>query len=515
MDPTTNPHPLRRHWADPAWRGAIIVGLVAAIIRAITAVAQPHGLYFPDSWCYVIVRDGPPCMAHDPATGWFWSVGTLGIRSADSVLWLQGILGIATALMLYRILVVLSTVRWAIAGACLFAVLPVQLLMERTFLSETVETFFIVLGLLVGLSALRAAEAWRAAIWVGAAALSMGCALAVHAAFLLPALAASVVLVVLICRRLWSRQGRPGFMVLGLAAVTSLGLLVPALPEAASYHRWFGVWTTDVAQGTFLLTRWAPLVSCDIPPGTTPRAKAEITAACKVHSFGAPPGITPWLTWPSPVTYDASSPKRIAHERVGLTEAQLRQAAISGMTAHPVAFAGQMLASIGWQIGGAPNDDLWQYRSPKLDRFISPWADDFPDFTQWFGPDGIPRGRPGAPILVAAVAGTTRSGQVLLWVCLGFGAWRLVRRRRQRRPWLPHLTPRTSMAWVSTTMVATSMVAVAFGTYPVFRYWAPITPALIVLAVLSVTSRPKATAEVPTPSTAPPSTTVPGEHGGP
>ena len=71
------------------------------------------------------------------------------------------------------------------------------------------------------------------------------------------------------------------------------------------------------------------------------------------------------------------------------------------------------------------------------------------------------------------------------------------------------------MAWVSTTMVATSMVAVAFGTYPVFRYWAPITPALIVLAVLSVTSRPKATAEVPTPSTAPPSTTVPGEHGGP
>ena len=504
MNPTTSPHPLRRLWASPAWRGAILVGLVAGIIRAVTAVAQPHGLYFPDSWCYVIVRDGPPCMAHDPATGWFWSVGTLGIRSADSVLWLQGILGIATALLLYRILQVLSSVRWAVAGACLFAVLPIQLLMERTFLSETVETFFIVLGMLAGLTALRSAETWRATIWMGTSALAMGCALCVHAAFLLPAVATSAVLVVLIARHLWKGAVRRGAMLLCLAVVTGLGLLVPALPEAVSYHRWFGVWTTDVAQGTFLLTRWAPLVSCDIPSGTTPRARAEITAACKVHSFGAPPGITQWLTWTSPFTYDAGTAKRIAHERVGLTEAQLRQAAIAGMVAHPSAFVGQMLAGIGWQIGGAPNDDLWQYRSPRIDRFISPWADDFADFTQWFGPDGIPRGRPGDPILVRAVCGTTRSGQILLWVSLGFGAWRLVPRRRQRRAWFPPPTPRTSMAWTSTAMVATSMLAVAFGTYPVFRYWSPITPALIVLAVLAVSAGPKVAS----------SASEPVEHGG-
>ena len=44
------------------------------------------------------------------------------------------------------------------------------------------------------------------------------------------------------------------------------------------------------------------------------------------------------------------------------------------------------------------------------------------------------------------------------------------------------------MGWLTTTMVGTSMAAVAFGTYPVFRYWSPIMPALIVLAVLAATS---------------------------
>ena len=489
MDPAPAPHPLRRLWASAPWRGAIIGGLVAGMIRVIIAVGQPHGLYFPDSWCYVIVRDGPPCMAHDPATGWFWSVGTLGVRSADSVLWLQGILGILTALVLYRTLVVVSTVRWAIVGACLFAVLPVQLLMERTFLSETVETFFIALALLAGLSALRSIQLWRATIWVGVAALAMGCALAVHTAFLVPAVATGSVLALLVAWRRWRVVGRRWLLVAGLAGVTALGLVVPAVPEAASYHRWFGVWTTDVAQGTFLLTRWAPLVDCHAPSGTTPRARAEIKAACKVRSFGAPPGITQWLTWTAPFTYDASTPRQIALERVGRTEAQLRQAATAGITSHPAAFVGQLLASLGWQVGGAPNDDLWQYRSPRLDRFVSPGSEAFPGFSQWFGPSGIPKGRPTDALLIRAAAGTTRSGQVLLWVILVAGGWRFVRRRQRRRPWLPRLTARTATGWLTSTMIITSMVAVAFGTYPVFRYWSPIVPALIVLAVLSLTSR--------------------------
>ena len=51
MDPTPAPDHLRRIWRSPVWRGALIVGLVAVTTRAIVALAQPHGLYFPDSWC--------------------------------------------------------------------------------------------------------------------------------------------------------------------------------------------------------------------------------------------------------------------------------------------------------------------------------------------------------------------------------------------------------------------------------------------------------------------------------
>ena len=488
MDPTPAPDHLRRIWRSPVWRGALIVGLVAVTTRAIVALAQPHGLYFPDSWCYVIERPGPPCMAHDPATGWFWTVGTFGMRSASSVLWLQGILGIATALVLYRILVALSSWRWAVAGACLFAVLPVQLLMERTFLSETVETFLLAVALLAALGALRSLTAGCAVLMAAVASLAMGGALAVHTAFLLPAVATGVMLIVLVARHLSKRSARRWLMSVALAIVTLLGLLLPALPEAATYHRWFGVWTTDVSQGTFLLTRWAPLVTCHVPAGTTPRAKQEIKAACRIHSFGTPPGITQYMTWTAPFTYGASTSERIAAEQVGRTEAQLRSTATTGMLAHPGAFAGQLLDSVGWQLVGAPVNDLWQYRSPRFDRFVSPGAEIMPNFTQWFGPAGIPRVRPGDSALKRAAAATTRGGQILLWVILGLGAWRFARRRQHHKPWFPRLTPRTGMGWLTTTMVGTSMAAVAFGTYPVFRYWSPIMPALIVLAVLAATS---------------------------
>ena len=487
MDPLPAADPLRPLWRRPTLLGALAVGLVALGVRLVVAAIQPHGLYFPDSWCYVIKAEGPPCMAHDPAVGWFWSVGTFGVRSAASVLWLQAVLGIATALVLYRTLLLLSAVRWAVAGGCLFALLPVQLLMERTFLSETVETFFLALALLAALGALRAGDSWRALAWTAVSGGSMGCALAVHTAFLLPGLVTGAILVGLVLWRRWRALVHKAALLVGLSAAMVLGLLLPAVPEAVAYHRWFGVWTTDVSQGTFLLTRWAPLVPCRVPVGTTPRARAEILTACSVHSFGAPPGITQWITWTSPFTYGVRSRQDIAREQVARTESQLQQVATRAIASHRSAFAGQMLASLGWQLVGLPYDDLWQYRSPRLDRFVSPWATVFPNFSQWFGPSGIPAGRPEDRTLVRAAAGTTRAGQILLWVAMAFGAWRFARRRRLHKAWFVRLTPRTAMGVLTTTMVLTSMVAVAFGTYPVFRYWAPVMPALIVLAVLAVT----------------------------
>ena len=490
MEPTPAPtnHP---SWFTPGVIGAIGVALVASAVRVAVAIGQPHGLYFPDSWCYIIDRPGAPCMAHDPAMGWFWAVGTLGTRSAASVLWLQAVLGVATALILYRTLLIVTRARWAVAGASLFAVLPVQLLLERTFLTETFETFALVVGLLAAVNALRTDGPWRAFLWTAVAGASMGCALAVHTAFLVPGLISGAVLVILVVRRQWRRTSARAVLIGGMSTVMVLGLLLPAAPEAVTYHDWFGVWTTDVSQGTFLLTRWAPLVSCHVPEDSTPRARAEIRAACKVNSFGAPPGITQWMTWTSPFTYGLSTRHDVKHEQVARTESQLQAVAIAGIMSHRSAFAGQMLASLGWQLVGAPNDDLWQYRSPRLDRFISPWAVVFPNFSQWFGPKGIPADRPEDPQLIRAAAGTTRAGQVLLWTVLVAGSWRLVRRRRIKKPWFPRLTPRTSMGWLTATMIASSMLAVAFGTYPVFRYWSPIMPALIVLCALALT-RPKA-----------------------
>jgi hypothetical protein len=492
ITPTTSP---RRRAVTSAVRWAALPIGLAIVARIVVALTNPSGLYFPDSWCYVIRTDGPPCLAHDPAMGWWWSIGTFGIRSATSVLWFQAVLGVATVAVVYWTLTRIGRVWIAVAGASLLAVLPIQLLMERTFLTEAFETFAIAVGLAFALMAIRATKALRAVAALVAADAAFSCALSVHTAFLIPGLLTVFALSVLVLVRLWGLVEHRAPLVVALPVLCVLGLLVPAIPEAATYHRWFGVWTTDVAQGTFLLTRWSPIIPCALPAGATERATLEIKAACKLDAFGTPPGITQSATWRSPFTYGVINRRDIARERVAKTETQLTGVTLVAISKNPGPFALQMLASLGWQAAGLPVNDLWQYRVPRPEKLTAAEGRVFPNLTEWFGRDGIQANPHPDVSLLRANSGTTRAGQILLLAAILGGLVRLGRRLRRGPPGqrfaslsLEH-TPRTGLAVISSIMVGTSMLTIAFGTYPVFRYWAPLIPALIILVALVLPPR--------------------------
>ena len=133
----------------------VAVLVIAAGTRSLLAIFESGSFYFPDSWCYVIVSPNAPCSSgHSPAVTWFWQIGTFGNLTEHSVLLLQSVLGVMSALLLFRALRLLSTAKWAMVGASLFAVLPVELFFERAFMAESTETFFVCLFLVTAAESL-------------------------------------------------------------------------------------------------------------------------------------------------------------------------------------------------------------------------------------------------------------------------------------------------------------------------------------------------------------------------
>ena len=87
--------------------------------------------------------------------------------------------------------------------------------------------------------------------------------------------------------------------------------------------------------------------------------------------------------------------------------------------------------------------------------------------------------------------------QLLLWTAMLIALlraifWALAEFRRRsegvERPRLGRAPPsdRVSIAVLGSLLVVTSLLSVAVGTYPVFRYWSPVVPAILVLVALAI-----------------------------
>ena len=484
---------------DPLW---FVVGGGAALVRIVLGLSVGLTPYSGDSWCLLNLGDAPLCASHPPTITWFWRLLTLGTFTQGSVLLVQGVLGVGAALILFGILRRVADHRLAAAGALVASLMPVSLFMERAIMTEFLETFLVLVGLGVGLTALRARRR-IAALWqTGAAVLAFGVAAAIHSAIVMTSVGLSVLLVVLVVwRQLLGRtRGSVATLVL-LPFMAGIVLVAPSIPMAVRYHSTFGVWSSQAMGGTYLAASWAPLLDCPAPSGSAPAVDAFYAVACQHHSFGSPPGVVTKLMWAPSLGFLRTAPAPAQRADFAAAQSTLGAAALSGILHHPGTFSAEVSRSLWFQLAGrATTRALHVYNTgrPRWEAAQRGAGVTASAVRSWFG-SAVPGVGQPRPSLSAAVRTTDRVPQILLWLTALAGIARLVhaagRRRRDGRSlelagwWRRPPSDRVSLGLLASVVLATCLLSWAIGSWSIFRLWAPMVPAVAILAVLVVPQR--------------------------
>jgi hypothetical protein len=248
--------PLRRHWLFFALLAA------AAVLRAVVLVAYHPALIFPDSVRYLQY-------SHAFADG-HWSVDALR-QSGYSVLiipvvllhdmWIiplvQHLVGLATAVLVYAVLVHFGVRAWIAALATIPVLFdPLQLILEQYVLADTWTVFLLVAALviLVWRPASRSEKTqkrgWRPAAWCG---LLIGLAVTFRDEELIMIVPAAIYVTVTV---------RPGRQLAKRLAALVGCFLIPV----AGYLGWFDASHGELGfttfSGAFLYGRVADFASC-------------------------------------------------------------------------------------------------------------------------------------------------------------------------------------------------------------------------------------------------------------
>ena len=505
-------------------RAALFFGPLAALAllsQIIATLLAPAGIYYPDSFCYVVLPHGAPCSGHPPGITLVWAIAGLGVLSEHRVLIGQAVLGIAAVVFLGWALRTVSSVGVAFTLAAAFAVLPLRLFFTRTLMTETVETFFVCLFLAAAAEVVRVARPRALLGWTLLASLALGGAASVHFAFLPVAIGLWLVLAVIVALRApWSglMSGRRLRGVAGVATASLLVVLGTVLPAALDEYRWYGTLSGNPVQGTTLAARWSPVLSCSVPPGSMPMTRVVIAAACQDRSWRSPTGITVDAMWNLPISNSLILGPDKRPATFAAVQGQLTGIVRRAMLAHPVEVAKQVLMSLVWQIGGTPYDDISGFHSASSNRSSGDWTlgvPSFPNEATWFGSATMTPISTQLRPMLELMSGTMRVAQVLLWLALGGCAVRLGGRlaRRLRRWPVPiilgrRMIPGEARRWLTMDSapllgvlvgVATllSGISVAIGSMPSFHYELPLTP--FVLVILGLCLRRPGYADVPAP----------------
>ncbi|MGD0064534.1 MAG: glycosyltransferase family 39 protein [Streptosporangiaceae bacterium] len=240
---------LRRHWLFAA------LLLLAAVLRAVVFAAYHPALIFPDSVRYLQY-------AHNFADG-RWSVDALR-QSGYSVLiipvlllhdlWIiplaQHLVGLATAALVYSVLIRFGTRRWLAAVATIPVLFdPLQLILEQYVLTDTWTVFLLVAALTL-LVWRPGSPGWRRVAGCG---LLLGLAVTFRDEELIMIVPAAAYLLVAV---------RPRRRMLARLGALAGCFLIPV----AGYLGWFdashGQWNFTTFSGAFLYGRVADFASC-------------------------------------------------------------------------------------------------------------------------------------------------------------------------------------------------------------------------------------------------------------
>ncbi|RFU40405.1 phospholipid carrier-dependent glycosyltransferase [Actinomadura logoneensis] len=318
-------------WGPPLRRHALfLVALAGAAVLRWTALrAYPSGLWFTGDSYFYIGHALNPRPSPTRTTGYSMLLWLL--RPAHSlylVVFVQHVLGLAVAVMLYALLRRARLPGWAAVAASL----PVlydgyQVQLEHLVMSETLFTFLLVAGVTVllwrPLGPDRARPGWKQAVAAGAL---------ISAATLVRSAGAPLVPLLPLGLLLW-RGGWRSALAFGTAAA------VPLLSYAFWFQQANGTFALTTSDGIFLWGRTANWASCaKIRP---PADERDLCLPADVQAKRIPPGRLDWIS---------TIPPRRRWRFVAAPEANrtLRDFALRAILAQPRAYATDVVRGIGY-----------------------------------------------------------------------------------------------------------------------------------------------------------------------
>ena len=489
----------------------IVLG-VALATRLLFIILSPGALYFPDSWCYITIQpsSSAPCVSgHPNVVTFLWHLGTLGRMTQGNVLTLQSIVGVATVLIVFRVMHGLTRRSIALGFAIAYAMCPLQLFAERTMMTETFESFFVALALLFLVVAVKKGKPTRTwtAVWL--TSFCFGVAAAIHTAFELPALLGVALLVTFATiRQVRHRRGRNIRSFLGACllslVVVSAGVL-PSVPATIRFHHFFGGWTQVPLESALLVERWSPLISCATTQDMSKVARTIIASACKRSHFTNPPGSLLEHVYSGQVDLLLTEAPRPAD--FWRTETALHSALIRGMEGHPISWSVEMLRSMVWQVVEVPTYPYNSYLNARRSggTLVRAKPDWFTNYNLWFSGTQPKVNEPAAGSLSNLASYVDWTPLALFWLAV-LGLIRYVITRRRNRKAQPEVaqgkevtvapldgldTSRVILLGIGWTLLLASLVSVAFSTEPSTRMWIPLLPILLVLCVLGCPQYPR------------------------
>ncbi|MFC5181104.1 phospholipid carrier-dependent glycosyltransferase [Actinomadura harenae] len=360
----------------------LIALLGATALRWTTLRAYPSGLWFTGDSYFYIGHALNPRPSPTRTTGYSMLLWLL--RPAHSlylIVFVQHVLGLAVAVMLYALLRRARLPGWA----AVLAALPVlydgyQIELEHLVMSETLFTFFLVAGVAMllwrPLGPDRARPSWKQAVAAGAL---------LSAATLVRSAGAPLIPLLPLVLLLW-RGGWRSAVAFGTAAA------VPLLSYAFWFQQVNGTFALTTSDGIFLWGRTANWASCTKIP--LPPDEQGLCLPRRVQAQRIPPGRLDWI---------GTIPPRQRWRFVAAPDANrtLRDFAFRAILAQPRAYASDVLRGVGYTFENRrrpyPNDTtemLYHFRDrPQI----------FPGGRGWSGHGGTALGdiltytRGGAP----------------------------------------------------------------------------------------------------------------------
>ena|GEM_PF-693110 len=469
----------------PPFGAFFLVGLIASLVRILSAIVSPGAVYFSDSWDYFVraLTHQVPSPMHSPMISKIWLVGTLGHLTEANVLFLQGIMGVLSALLLYFLLRKILTDLPAAVVSLVITSLPIILFTERTLMTETTVQLTILIGLCTTYL-LCTKKGWPQIGALVTTAFAWGLLASLRPSFDLTSLVLMLGVALLF---VFLQPGHSTWMKFKQAYLSLLLALVVALVPVGlityKYHRDLHVASPSPASGLVLASRFAPLLSCNVPAGDLPEVRDAIHELCHLHLAGAP-GVTVQTLW----TGGALSRVLYNSPELSVASAQLQAAATSALLNHPLAAVKMVSDSLIYQLRAPPLNALSEYWTGQ--GWQSPPARAaFGNRAAWFGSDtGIQSSTLPFHLFVS---GTLRIPQLMADSALLLGLVALGTRYRARRG--PKRSPvplsLRVLGWFSAVIVAGGMVSVAIGSEPGFRYWTILIPSLTVLLCLGLPRR--------------------------